>query len=606
MISEQIGQQVQEQSLDGAISESIVGSPTPETLDSVAKQVAERYPGLYIHQQTGITFLLFRKRAILADDMGLGKTRQAIIALREAVPHGPYLVICPSAVKLNWQREIQLVESDAAIRVIRNGQDWDGANAARWVVVNYDLLGALENELLAHRWAGVVVDEAHYIKNNSQRATRVLRLLGVHTSGKRPVQEPQVVYLLTGTPMSNRPRELFNLLKAVRHPLARNFVWYAKRYCDAYDNGYGLDTRGASNLEELAQIVSGVMLRRTKDEVLDLPPKMRSWQPVELTERAFSEVKQLEQDALSFYFAHFGSRGVSEGATNHSTRMEDRREWKRFLGLLNKARHALAKAKIAATIEAVRERVEVGEKVVVFSNYNEVIRRVAQAFGDSAVTITGEHSAAERQRAADALQNDLNTSVLVGNLQAAGVGLTLTAATHVIFNDLDWVPGNHWQAEDRIYRIGQTRPAFITYLFVPNTLDNFVAALLEQKAKNISVLETTAAQTASLVREVVEAALRGESMQPVGVSTQSSQTSTERTVGLLEETLNLLARAQQGLAAAVPKVQEFQVPSSRNPNEFYTVTITDGAALCTCPGFTYRGNCRHIREVVARLSQAAS
>ena len=126
------------------------------------------------------------------------------------------------------------------------------------------------------------------------------------------------------------------------------------------------------------------------------------------------------------------------------------------------------------------------------------------------MTITGEDSAAARQRAADALQTDPAVRVLAGNLHAAGVGLTLTAATHVLFNDLDWVPGNHWQAEDRIYRIGQTRPAFVTYLYAAETLDDFVAALLEQKAANIGVLEAEAAEQASLVQQVVDAAARGE------------------------------------------------------------------------------------------------
>ena len=101
--------------------------------------------------------------------------------------------------------------------------------------------------------------------------------------------------------------------------------------------------------------------------------------------------------------------------------------------------------------------------------------------------------------------------MLVGNLHAAGTGITLTAATHVVFNDLDWVPGNHWQAEDRIYRIGQTRPAFATYLYAAGTLDDFVAALLEAKARNIGVLETAAAEPqAWSSRSWMEAAVRGE------------------------------------------------------------------------------------------------
>ncbi len=591
MTEERINGQSNDISVHGVpISETWPAPPSPEVLEHVARQVAERYPGLYAHQRTGVTFLLARRWAILADDMGLGKTRQAIIALREAVPAGPYLIICPAAVKLTWQREIQFVEREAAIRVIRTGHDWDPAAAARWYIVNYELLGALEDALLAQRWAGVVIDEAHYIKNDSQRTTRVLRLLGVQPRGKQPAQEPEVVYLLTGTPMSNRPRELFNLLKAVRHPLAKNFYSYAVRYCAAFDNGYGLDTRGASNLEELAQLISGVMLRRTKDDALDLPPKMRSWQPVEISGRAWEEVHCLEQRALDFYSQNPATQGPT---------------WKKFLGLLNRARHTLAKAKAAATVEAVRERLEAGEKVVVFSAYLEVIRHVAQAFEGATVTITGADSAAERQRAADALQQDPEIRVLVGNLHAAGVGLTLTAATHVIFNDLDWVPGNHWQAEDRIYRIGQTRPAFITYLYTADTLDEFVAALLEEKARNIAILETTAAQNASLVREVVEAALRGERLRPAGVRTEPAGPETGRTIGLLEETLDLLARAQRGLAAAVPAEQVFKVPSSSKPGEYYTVSVSNGVATCTCPGFSYRGNCRHAREIVAKLTSAA-
>ena len=100
--------------------------------------------------------------------------------------------------------------------------------------------------------------------------------------------------------------------------------------------------------------------------------------------------------------------------------------------------------------------------------------------------------------------------VLLGNLHAAGIGINLTAGTHVVFNDLDWVPGNHWQAEDRIYRIGQLKPVFVTYLVAENTLDDFVAALLEQKARAIGVLEGEAADSATLLDQVVESASRGE------------------------------------------------------------------------------------------------
>ncbi|MGH9006004.1 MAG: SNF2-related protein, partial [Acidimicrobiia bacterium] len=336
---------------------------------------ADAYPGLYAHQRAGIAFLLSRRRAILADDMGLGKTRQAIIALREGVPAGPYLVVCPAAVKLNWRREIHAVEPGADVHVVASGAGFEAGH--RWTVVTYDLLGRCETEALAVAWSGVVVDEAHYIKNRSRRADRVLRLLGAGARATGP--GPAAGYLLTGTPMANRPRDLYHLLAAVRHPLANSFYAFAQRYCAAYDNGYGLDTRGASNLEELAQLVSGVMLRRTKDEALDLPEKVRTWLPVEVrTDRALA----LEERAL----AYLGEHPARGGPT-----------WITFLGLLNRARHALATAKAPATAQLVADLLEGGSKAVVFTNYTEVVDRFTKEFGAAAVAITGEHSPAQRQ-----------------------------------------------------------------------------------------------------------------------------------------------------------------------------------------------------------------
>lgn len=138
--------------------------PSAELLGEAARRLAEAYPGLYTHQRSGIAFLLSRRRAILADDMGLGKTRQAIIAVREAAPDGPYLVVCPAGVKLGWEPEIRLVEGDEPSVRIVDGKT-PPVKGNRWTVVNFDLLTRYENELGRVAWAGIVVDEAHYIKN---------------------------------------------------------------------------------------------------------------------------------------------------------------------------------------------------------------------------------------------------------------------------------------------------------------------------------------------------------------------------------------------------------------------------------------------------------
>lgn len=512
--------------------------------------------------------------------MGLGKTRQAIIALREAAPAGPFLIICPASVKLTWRREIGQIEPDASVAVI-SGSKWEDDH--RWTVVNYDLLAKVENRLLARPWAGIVIDEAHAIKNDSQRTTRVLRLLGVGR-GDEPASEPEVVYLLTGTPMANRPRDLFNLLRAVQHPLGSNFFTYAKRYCDAYDNGFGLDSRGASNLDELAGMIGGVLLRRTKDEALDLPPKVRTWHEIAVSS---AKVGQLEARALAFYQANPATSGQT---------------WTAFLGKLNQARHALAVAKAPATIELVRERLEGDEKVVVFTNFSAVVEKLKAAFGDEAVVLTGATSMTERQAAVDALQTDPKVRVLIGNLIAAGVGITLTAATHVLFNDLDWVPGNHWQAEDRIYRIGQTRPVFATYLCATGTLDDFIAVVLEQKARDIGVLEAHAAESASVLEEVLNAAASGE--RPQRPAPVYAPPSGRDSVGVLSDVLALLMQQRRGLSSLAPAQEEFTFPSSSRPGEVHTVSVVRGVARCTCEGFQYRANCKHVREVVNKLSAA--
>ena len=192
--------------------------------------------------------------------------------------------------------------------------------------------------------------------------------------------------------------------------------------------------------------------------------------------------------------------------------------------------------------------------------------------------------------------------VLVGNLQAAGVGINLTAATHVVFNDLDWVPGNHWQAEDRIHRIGQTSATFATYCYAPGTLDGYVAALLEEKARNIGVLEAEAATAASLLEAVVNGARSGDGRaREPGVGTDPARLSPAPTLGVLADTLDLWAEARRASALSDPYATDrvITITSRSTPGVTYEVRVTGGIVTCTCPGFSYRGNCTHARDVAA-------
>ena len=288
---------------------------------------------------------------------------------------------------------------------------------------------------------------------------------------------------MTGTPMPSRPRDLFNLLRAAGHPAARSFLSFAKRYCGAYRNDYGWVTTGASNLAELNLLLKEVMLRRRKDEVLDLPPKVRSWVPVALDG---SSAAKAQADFASWFYG------------TDASRPNDRE----FLSRLTRLRLALHKAKHAACAERIRDVLAAGQKVVVFTCYTDGITRHRKALGETAVTITGADSTEQRLAAVDAFQGNPNVRVALCNLIAGGVGITLTAGTHVIFQDLDWVPANHLQAEDRCYRLGQTERVTVEYLIADGTLEGYIAQLLETKLHLVQAVEAETVPDASILSDL--------------------------------------------------------------------------------------------------------
>ena len=474
---------------------------SPGDPDRAFRDAATLAQGLFPHQIEGVAFLLGRKRAILADDMGLGKTRQAIVAMRHLAAGGPYLVVCPASVKHNWAREITVVAPGASTHVIERGSagqkrspaaNFDSAGQEHeWVIVNYDILGKHIGTLGDVRWAGLVFDEAHYLKNHRSARSRLARQLADRAkvnAGGHPA-----VYLLTGTPLTNRPRDLFVLLQLVGHPLGRSFLSFAKRYCAAEKNDYGWQTGGASNIEELTVQLHGVMLRRSKDQVLSLPPKIRTWLPVEVPKGTGVRDMRKVVELL------IGDKELAPGSI-----VDERRLRGRLLHAVTRARQALADAKVKATVDLVTGAVEQGEKVIVFSCFEEPVQKLAEEFRGSSVLLTGETPSEKRQAMVDRFQQDDRIRVFVANIIAGGIGNNLTAATQVVFNDLDWVPANHWQAEDRAYRIGQTRTVNVTYMIAADTIDDFVQMVLEKKARLVSAIVDGAAIAQDLSGDVMD------------------------------------------------------------------------------------------------------
>ena len=257
-------------------------------------------------------------------------------------------------------------------------------------------------------------------------------------------------------------------------------------------------------------------------------------------------------------------------------------------------RTALHKAKHKAVAERIRDVIASGVKVVVFSCFSEGIERHKKALGDQAVTITGSDSVGKRTEAVDRFQTDDSVRVALCNIVAGGVGITLTAGTHVIFQDLDWVPANHAQAEDRCYRMGQGESVTVEYFYAAKTLDSYIAELLEQKIALIAAVEAKEVPDQSIIAEVQNGLRR---LLPSLMEEARAATAT----GDAAERIESLAQARPVASAEQEPLLEtgsWEFTSSRDPSVAYRVTFGRAGHLeCSCPGFTWRGNCKHAREV---------
>ena len=589
---------------------------------SSIQRAEEISQGLFPHQIEGIAFLLGRRRALLADDMGLGKTRQSVLAMVEAEDEGPYLVICPASIKRNWEREIKIVLPNAKPSIvgpaplpIKDHNDW--------VIINYELLGKNLETLLEYDWRGVVFDEAHYLKNHqSQRSQNAAKLV-------QTIENNPVVHALTGTPMTNRPRDLFPLLQLLAHPLGKSFLSFAKRYCEAYKGDFGWVADGASNLEELTVQLHGVMLRRTKDEVLNLPPKVRTWFDVELHPYAIQHYNNILREVFSKIDTVEAISDIAESLEMSSEDQSDLDEsidstdLGNAMGRVTQVRRAIAFIKCKHTIKFVENALEQGEKVIIFTSFLNTMERFQKHFKDRAVYVSGNVPTHARQDRVDKFQNDDNIRVFVANMHIAGVGINLTAARQVVFNDLDWVPANHWQAEDRAYRIGQTGTVNVTYMIANGTIDSFVKTVLETKAALMEsivegsillpdsdanlqldvlselkrMMNAISVETSDLEKAELQVVLQKAGDAYLEENAVNLRESTKKQLSpYTEEAIRILANVLSG-----PKRTVYQAESSSQKGKYYTLEVVGSDINCDCPGFTHRGSCRHVRPLKTAL-----
>jgi len=434
------------------------------------------------HQKESIQKLVENKKFILADDMGLGKTTSTIIAALETGAK-KILIVCPATLKINWKREIE----NYTDRSIFIAESKSFSTEHDFVIINYDIIKNFHStkdkknsDMLNANFDLVIVDEAHYIKNAQAKRTKLINDI---------VKDIDRLWLLTGTPMTSRPIDYYNLLNLVDSPVAKNWMAYVIRYCNGFQFNAGprkvWNVMGATNLEELRDRTSGTILRRLKEDVLDLPDKIITPVYLRLKSREYEEIMG------EYYDWYDKNPEESKSLTVQFSK-------------LTKVRQVIANEKISQTIEMAENIIEQDKKVIIFCNFTDSLNRIVEHFGKSAVRVDGSCSKEQRQFAVDEFQTNSKIKVFVGNIKAAGVGITLTSAEVVIMNDLSFLPSDHAQAEDRAYRYGQKNNVLVYYPIFENTVEGVIYDIINAKKQVIATVMGDNQNSADTAEEILQ------------------------------------------------------------------------------------------------------
>jgi SWI/SNF-related matrix-associated actin-dependent regulator 1 of chromatin subfamily A len=283
--------------------------------------------------------------------------------------------------------------------------------------------------------------------------------------------------------------DYFNLLHLIESPVAKNWMAYAIRYCSGYQFNVGgrkvWNVTGSSNLEELRDRTTGLVLRRLKENVLDLPEKIITPVYLRLKSKAYQEVMG------EYYDWYDKNPEESKSLTVQFTK-------------LTKVRQIIADEKILQTIEIAENIIEQDKKVIIFCNFTDSLNKICQHFGKTAVKVDGSMSKPERQHSVDSFQENDKVKVFVGNIKAAGVGLTLTAGEAVIMNDLSFLPSDHAQAEDRAYRYGQKNNVLVYYPIFENTIEGIIYDILNNKKQVIATVMGDNLNSSDMAEEILK------------------------------------------------------------------------------------------------------
>lgn len=411
-----------------------------------------------------------KKKAMLGHDMGCGKTFiSALVGM--SIPEKK-LVICPETLRINWKRELEQANKGADIKIIYS-KDKNPQFGKDWTIMGYKTAVKFSGLIMDEKYKCMFVDEAHKCKavNNygtptSQQAKTVMALS----------QSMEYTYLLTGTPMPTRNKDLYNelvMLGEINPNAPFAFSRFGKKFCDGYNNGFGWNFDGSSNTDELHEILCKYMTRRLKSEVLPNLTKQRI--PIVIDTPLSKDYRDIEK------------------------RLHKMEKGDTYMGLAMTGRKHLSKCKTDAAIEFAETLLEEDKPVVLVAEFNETLDKMMDYFGDKACCIRGGMTDVAKQKAVDEFQSG-QKKVCCINLIAAGVGITLTNSCNMVVCDFDWTPANMTQVEDRICRTGQGEHCNIFYICHEKAiLDDIFMEMITDKSANIDKVVDNAENTVDLV-----------------------------------------------------------------------------------------------------------
>ena len=474
-----------------------------------AANIGTRLPGfngeLLPHQPEAVAFIEERQgRALLADEQGLGKTIQALAYLALHPELRPAIIVVPATAKWSWEAETLKFLDHSNPEVLSGKKPYETSGDV--LIINYDILSKWVGTLLELDPPIIILDEPQYIKTNDAQRTKAAKKL----CKGRPLIG------LSGTP-GDSPLEFYNIIHMIDPHVFPNSWKYMHEYCGAQHNGFGWDFTGATKVAELHQILTDtIMLRRLKkDHLKDLPDKMYSMVPIELSASGKKQYNAVYSDFMERYRNNIKTLRIKLKAEGMAP-LDIRTKVKQAMGAkgmmeLQALKMASAEGKLDGMIDWIRDRLCSGEKLVVFATHTSISDAVYETFKDIAVKVDGDVVGKKRFEAVEEFQNNPKCRLFVGNIKACGVAITLTAASHIAILELPDRPSHLMQAEDRCHRIGQLNALNVYYLLGRGTVDGADASRLDKHKKVlVGILDGKEPENEELIGEMWESILELE------------------------------------------------------------------------------------------------